>query len=49
MMLDLLGVAPDARTFAYAALGADEGYGTPAVAIGTGRDDSVFPPLRSHF
>ena len=46
-LLDVLGVAADARSFKNASLGSDSDYGTPKVEIGTGSDGYLFPPLTS--
>lgn len=44
-MLDLLGVSPEKRTFAYAAMGADFSYGTPLRDVGVTAQEALFPPL----
>ena len=46
-LLDMLGVAPDARTFQDAVVGLDSRYGEPATELGKGYDGVLFPPLRS--
>lgn len=44
-LLDVLGVAPDKRTFGHAVLRCDYSYGVPTVDPGRSRDDGLFPPL----
>ncbi|KAI1495768.1 methionyl-tRNA synthetase [Biscogniauxia marginata] len=44
-LLDRLGVSIDRRTLSDAKLYADDSYGIPAVPLGTGSYDSLFPPL----
>ena len=47
-LLDMLGVAEDARMYENADLGEDQDYGQPDYEIG--KDTEVlFPPLSSHF
>ncbi len=47
-LLDMLGVAENARMYANASLGMDEDYGEPKYEIGKGTE-VLFPPLTSHF
>ena len=47
-LLDMLGVAEDARMYANAGLGKDKDYGEPKYDIGEGTE-VLFPPLNSHF
>ena len=47
-LLDMLGVAEDARMYANASLGRDKDYGEPKYEIGEG-NEVLFPPLSSHF
>lgn len=44
-MLDLLGVAPERRTFAYARMAADFSYGTPLMDISREGYAGLFPQL----
>ncbi|KAG0645199.1 Methionyl-tRNA synthetase [Hyphodiscus hymeniophilus] len=44
-LLDMMGVEESKRTFEYADLGKDETYGTPLIPVGSGKWDSLFPPL----
>lgn len=44
-VLDILGVGHGRRTFAYAQLGADDGYGLPMKSPGKSKDLGLFPPL----
>lgn len=46
-LLDMLGVAEDARMWANASLGADQDYGEPKYEIGKGTQ-VLFPPLSSY-
>ena len=48
-LLDMLGVADDARSYANAVLGSDKDYGEPKCPLGTGPEGILFPPLSSHF
>ena len=48
-LLDMLGVAEDARGFENAVYGADLTYGTPAVELGKGLEGVLFPPLTTEF
>ena len=48
-LLDMLGVADDARSYANAVLGSDKDYGEPNYPLGTGSEGILFPPLSSHF
>ena len=48
-LLDMLGVADDARSYANAVLGSDKYYGEPKYPLGTGSKGMLFPPLSSHF
>ena len=43
-LLDMLGVADDARMYADARLGTDENYGEPRIDI---ESEVLFPPLSS--
>lgn len=47
-LLDMLGVAEDARMYANASIGTDKDYGEPKHEIG-GETEVLFPPLSSHF
>ncbi|KAL9612813.1 MAG: hypothetical protein Q9167_002596 [Letrouitia subvulpina] len=49
MLLDLIGVAPDARALQNTGFGDDGHYGKPMVDVGKGADSALFPPLRSDF
>ena len=46
-LLDLLGVARDARKFDNTLLGSDLDYGTSAIEMGKGHAGVLFPPLLS--
>lgn len=46
-LLDMLGVAEDARMYANAELGKDQDYGEPEYKVG--KTEVLFPPLSSHF
>ncbi|KAA6414701.1 MAG: methionyl-tRNA synthetase [Lasallia pustulata] len=46
-LMEMLGVAPDARKFENAILGSDPEYGIPKVPLGKGREGVLFPDLRS--
>lgn len=46
-LMEMLGVAPDARKFENAIPGSDSDYGIPKVALGKGREGVLFPDLRS--
>ena len=48
-LLDMLGVADDARLYTNAVLGSDQDYGEPKYPIETGTQEVLFPPLSSHF
>lgn len=48
-LLDMLGVADDARTYANAGIGSDGNYGTPRYPPGTETEGILFPPLSSQF
>ena len=43
--LDMLGVEDAKRTFDHAELGKDDTYGKPRIPVGSGKWDSLFPPL----
>ena len=47
-LLDLLGVAEDARMYSNATLGKDQEYGEPKYKIGK-KPEVLFPPLTSYF
>ena len=47
-LLDLLGVAEDARMYANASMGADKDFGEPKDKIGE-NSEVLFPPLTSNF
>lgn len=47
-LLDMLGVAEDARMYEDASLGNDEDFGEPKVEIGK-EAEVLFPPLTSYF
>ncbi len=47
-LLDMLGVAEDARMYADASLGKDRDYGEPKSEISQ-KTEVLFPPLSSHF
>ena len=51
MLLDMLGVEKNRRTFADAILGADDAYGAPlpGVFVGKGLEGVLFPPLATEF
>lgn len=44
-LLDRLGVSPDRRTFEDAVIYGDDSYGSPAIPLGKGAHNSLFPPL----
>lgn len=44
-LLDMLGVDESRRTFDYARLRADYGYGIPQLPVGRDAWDGLFPPL----
>jgi methionyl-tRNA synthetase len=44
-LLDVLGVAPDKRTFAHTVVRCDPDYGVPTADPGRYRHDGLFPPL----
>lgn len=44
-ILDILGVAPDRRTFAHAAPNADRDYGTPIEVLSDSTSQVIFPDL----
>ena len=46
-LLDMLGVAEDARMYADASIGKDQDYGEPKYKID--EKTTLFPPLSSHF
>ena len=48
-LLDMLGVADEARSYANAVLGSDEDYGQPKYPLTTGPKGILFPSLSSHF
>jgi methionyl-tRNA synthetase len=48
-MLDMLGVDDAKRSYRYAAFGTDFDYGIPRSSLGTGIDDSLFPPLTAEW
>ncbi len=48
-LLDMLGVAEDARLYANTTLGSDTDYGQPTSSLGEGMQEALFPPLSSHF
>jgi methionyl-tRNA synthetase len=47
LLLDMLGVHPDRRTFEWCQPGADLEYGQPMVELGVGHKGVLFPPLPS--
>lgn len=47
-LLDILGVANDARMYANASIGTDKDYGVPKHEI-VPRTEVLFPPLTSYF
>lgn len=47
-LLDMLGVAEDARMYVNASLGKDQDYGESKYEIGK-ESEVLFPPLSSHF
>ena len=47
-LLDMLGVAEDARMYANASIGKDQDYGEPKYKIDE-KTEVLFPPLSSHF
>ena len=47
-LLDMLGVAEDARMYANASIGKDQDYGEPKYNINE-NTEVLFPPLGSHF
>lgn len=44
-LLDMLGIAPERRTYEFATMGADHSYGDAQVPLGRCAWDSLFPPL----
>ncbi|MCJ1313769.1 methionyl-tRNA synthetase [Agyrium rufum] len=44
-LLDMIGVAPEARSFENALLGSDLDYGTPTVSLGKGTKGVLFPSI----
>lgn len=46
-LLGMLGVDEDQRSFDFARLGADSGYGVPKIDVGRGYIGALFPPLIS--
>ncbi|MCJ1397134.1 methionyl-tRNA synthetase [Xylographa trunciseda] len=47
-LLDMLGVASEARKYENTLLGSDLSYGKPTIELGRGTQGVLFPPLRSH-
>lgn len=47
-LLDMLGVADNARMYSNAGIGSDGHYGNPKYPLGTGTQGVLFPPLSSH-
>lgn len=47
LLLDMLGVAPESRSFKDTAVGSDSAYGTAFVDLGKGHEGTLFPPLTS--
>ncbi|TGO13025.1 hypothetical protein BTUL_0078g00340 [Botrytis tulipae] len=45
LLLDMIGVLPERRTYEYAILGADSSYGDAQAPLGKGAWDGLFPPL----
>ncbi|TGO34732.1 hypothetical protein BHYA_0184g00130 [Botrytis hyacinthi] len=45
LLLDMIGVLPERRTYEYAILGADPSYGDAQAPLGKGAWDGLFPPL----
>ncbi|KAF7943694.1 uncharacterized protein EAE97_005764 [Botrytis byssoidea] len=45
LLLDMIGVIPERRTYEYAILGADPSYGDAQAPLGKGAWDGLFPPL----
>ena len=48
-LLDMLGVAADARTYKNTQLGSDKDFGAPKIDLGEGLDGVLFPPLTTEF
>lgn len=48
-LLDMLGVAEDARSYANTMLGSDQDFGLPAPSPETDKQGVLFPTLSSHF
>lgn len=48
-LLDMLGVAENARTYANTGIGSDKEYGEPKQPLETGTRGVLFPPLSSDF
>ena len=48
-LLDMLGVADDARMYKNAEIGSDGQYGHPKCPLGKGTRGILFPPLSSDF
>ena len=48
-LLDMIGVADDARMFANTGIGSDGDYGKPLYPLANGSQDVLFPALTSHF
>ncbi|TGO27638.1 hypothetical protein BPAE_0039g00480 [Botrytis paeoniae] len=45
LLLDMIGVLPERRTYKHAILGADSSYGDAQAPLGKGAWDGLFPPL----
>ncbi|TGO65447.1 hypothetical protein BCON_0002g00290 [Botryotinia convoluta] len=45
LLLDMIGVVPERRTYKFAILGADPSYGDAQAPLGKGAWDGLFPPL----
>ncbi|KAF7911232.1 uncharacterized protein EAF01_002739 [Botrytis porri] len=45
LLLDMIGVLPERRTYEFAILGADPSYGDAQAPLGRGAWDGLFPPL----
>ncbi|KAF7960706.1 hypothetical protein EAE96_000380 [Botrytis aclada] len=45
LLLDMIGVIPERRTYDFAILGADPSYGDAQAPLGKGAWDGLFPPL----
>lgn len=45
LLMDMLGVAPESRSFEDTILGSNRTYGTANIDLGSGHEGVLFPPL----